>query len=182
MDCRSINRRRNLGRAYRGQTAERLTIFAAKLIVMRRKSGRILLAGMAVAGVVSLGFVSLLRGQAAASVWDGIYTEDQARQGDPDYHRACGSCHGDSLEGKGQAPPLAGMEFTANWDGQTVGDLFEKIQTSMPADHPGQLTAEENAGILAYILQSNKFPAGKEKLAGDGEALRKIRFEAKPPH
>jgi mono/diheme cytochrome c family protein len=133
---------------------------------MKVKLYVVLLAGLMAGGVF------------AASVWDGIYTEDQAKLGDQDYHRECGSCHGAEMEGKGQAPPLAGTEFTGNWNGMTVGDLFEKIQGSMPADRPGQLSADQNATILAYILQYNKFPSGKKELAGDIGALGKIRFEA----
>ena len=81
----------------------------------------------------------------------------------------------------GSAPatsPLAGPDFTANWDGQAMDDLFERIQTSMPADHPGKLARAENADILAYILQFNKLPAGKNELPSDAEALKQIQFEA----
>jgi len=124
---------------------------------------------------------SVLYAQAAASVWDGIFTESQAKQGGERYGKACASCHGDNLEGKGQAPPLAGTEFTSGWNGMTVGDLFEKIQVSMPGDRPGQLSREENATILAYILQANKFPGGSKELPVAGDALSKIRFEAARP-
>ena len=59
----------------------------------------------------------------------------------------------------------------------SVGDLFEKIQVSMPADRPGQLTKDQNAGILAYILKSNKFPAGAKELPASADAMRYVRFE-----
>ena len=132
-----------------------------------------------VVGVVAGGLsVSLLRGQADASVLDGIYTDSQAKQGDQDYHKDCASCHAMDLGGRGQAPPLKGAEFVSNWNGLTVGVLFEKIQSAMPADRPGQLSMEENAGILAYMLQVNKFPSGKNPLAADIDALKKIRFES----
>ena len=114
----------------------------------------------------------------AASVADGIYTESQATEGGADYRKECASCHGMDLTGRGQAPPLAGPEFVSNWNGMTVGDLFDKMESSMPADRPGQIGAEENARILAYILQANQFPSGKITLAGDADTLRKIRFEA----
>ena len=117
--------------------------------------------------------------QAQASTRDGVYTEDQARRGQASYKKSCGSCHGAELAGSGAAtPPLAGPDFTANWAGQTVDDLFERIQTSMPADRPGKLERAENADILAYILQFNKLPAGKSDLPGDADALKQIRFEA----
>ena len=66
----------------------------------------------------------------------------------------------------------------ANWAGQTLDDLFEKIQTSMPADHPGALSRGTNAGIVAYILKVNKLPAGKDELPSGAEALKQIQFEA----
>ena len=73
---------------------------------------------------------------------------------------------------------LAGSDFLTNWNGMTVGDLFTKIQDSMPADHPGQLSKPVNAEILAYMLKFNKFPAGSKELPADADALRSIRFEA----
>ena len=59
-----------------------------------------------------------------------------------------------------------------------MDDLFEKIQTSMPADHPGALSRATNADILAYILKANKMPAGKNELPSDAEELKQIQFEA----
>src|SRR5208283_4746057 len=130
--------------------------------------------------VVFVSWISCLSGQdkMPQSIWDGIYTDAQAAHGEIGYREACASCHGEKLDGRGQIPPLAGSDFPSNWNGMTVGDLFEKIQTSMPADRPGQLGKEQNAAILAYILRSNKFPAGSNKLPGDADALKSIRFEA----
>jgi mono/diheme cytochrome c family protein len=130
--------------------------------------------------VVFVSWISCLSGQEQTpqSVWDGIYTDAQAARGGTDYRQACASCHGEKLDGRGQIPPLAGSDFTSNWNGMTVGDLFEKIQTSMPADRPGQLGKEQNAAILAYILKFNRFPTGSKELPGDTDALKSIRFEA----
>jgi mono/diheme cytochrome c family protein len=121
---------------------------------------------------------AMLCAQGAASVWDGVYTAPQSQSGGGLYAKDCASCHGGKLEGREQAPPLAGAEFIMNWADSTVGDLFEKIQTSMPADQPGRLSREQNAAILAYILSANKFPAGTKALPADGEKLRPIRFAA----
>src|SRR5713101_4497030 len=114
--------------------------------------------------------------QATASVWDGIYSADQAKRSESLYAKECASCHGALLEGRGQAPALSGGEFTANWNGMTVGDLFEKTQSSMPADQPGRLSGDQNATILAFILSFNKFPAASADLPSDPERLRQIRF------
>lgn len=48
----------------------------------------------------------------------------------------------------------------------------------MPADHPGSLSREENGAILAFILRSNEFPAGKKDLRTKSDRLAKIRFQA----
>jgi mono/diheme cytochrome c family protein len=86
--------------------------------------------------------------QTPSSVWDGVYTEAQATSGLALYKQECASCHGMSLEGAGQFPPLSGDDFKANWNGQQLSDLFEKMRLSMPADHPGKLSGEQNAEIL----------------------------------
>ena len=69
---------------------------------------------------------------ATQSVWDGVYTAEQARRGQPIYNKHCASCHGEQLTGGEDSPPLTGGAFLANWNGLTVGDLFERIRVSMP--------------------------------------------------
>ena len=129
--------------------------------------------------VLAMAFVlGLAAAQSTASVWDGVYSDPQAGRGAALYQTACASCHGDKLQGKGQTPALMGSDFVMDWSGMTVGDLFDKIQTSMPADKPGSLSREQNASLLAYLLSANKFPSGKAELASDAERLRQIRFEA----
>jgi mono/diheme cytochrome c family protein len=117
--------------------------------------------------------------QVSTSVWDGIYTSGQAKRGEPLYKQKCASCHGDALDGSGQAPALSGAEFRSNWNGQTVGDLFDKMQATMPGDNPGSLSKDQNADILALMLKVNEFPAGAKDLRGDLDELKKIHFEAK---
>ncbi len=112
------------------------------------------------------------------SVWDGVYTAQQADRGKALYGQQCSSCHGATLDGGGAAPPLAGADFKSNWKGQTVGDLFEKTQTTMPADQPGKLSREQTADILAFLLASNGFPAGSKELPTDATLLAKIHIEA----
>jgi len=114
-------------------------------------------------------------------VWDGIYTQAQAQRGQALYAKSCAGCHKDDLQGHGTTPSLAGEEFTEKWDGQTLDDLFEKMQVSMPADHPGSLSREQNAAILAFILRFNNFPAGQGELAADAAGLAKVRFTAAKP-
>ena len=123
----------------------------------------------------------LLGAQAAHSVWDGVYTEEQANRGKALYGNECASCHGDALTGGEEAPPLAGDAFLANWNGLTVGDLFERIRKSMPQDNPGRLSPQQDADILAFMLGANRFPVGKTELESRTEQLKQIRFEASKP-
>jgi len=115
---------------------------------------------------------------ASASVWQGVYTEEQSKRGQQFYIKYCASCHGEQLTGGEDSPPLTGGAFLANWNGLTVGDLFERIRVSMPQDRPGRLTRQQNADILAYVLGMNQFPAGQAELPTETDRLKQIRFEA----
>ena len=117
----------------------------------------------------------------ARSVWDGVYTEEQAKRGETVYRERCSSCHQPTLTGGETAGPLVGATFTANWNGVTVGDLFERTRVSMPHDRPGTLTRQQTADVLAYVFSANKFPAGKTELARQPELLKQIRFDATKP-
>jgi mono/diheme cytochrome c family protein len=116
------------------------------------------------------------------SVWDGVYTDEQAEHGHSIYHDQCAFCHGDTLDGGEEAPPLAGAQFLSNWNGLTVGDLFERIRKSMPQSNPGKLTREQAADVIAYVFSFNKFPGGKVELPPDAELLKQIRIEATKPN
>lgn len=119
--------------------------------------------------------------QTSRSVWDGVYTGEQAKRGADLYSAECASCHGLSLNGGEMAPPLTGGEFLSNWSGLTVGDLFDRIRQSMPADRPGTLSREKTADILAHILSVNQFPVGAAELDRRVETLKQIRIEAVKP-
>jgi mono/diheme cytochrome c family protein len=115
------------------------------------------------------------------SVWDGAYTEEQAKRGEALYQKECKSCHGVALAGGESSPPLTGGAFLSNWNGLTLGDLFERIRKTMPQNTPGKLNRQQNADVLAFVLSANKFPAGKAELSRQTEFLKEIRFEAVKP-
>jgi cytochrome c len=134
--------------------------------------------------VIALPF-GILRAQAPAtesrSVWEGVYTEDQAKRGETIYSKECAACHGAMLTGGESAPPLTGGAFLANWNGLTIGDLFDRIRKTMPQSNPGRLTRQQDADILAFMLNVNKFPSGKTELYRQSEMLKEIRFESAKP-
>ena len=121
--------------------------------------------------------VAALKAQTPAStktVWDGVFTADQAATGKTVFQNKCATCHGAELSGGEMAPALAGSGFLANWQGSSLGDLFTRIHSTMPANDPGSMTNAETAQVLAYILSFNQFPAGTTPLPADEAALGQI--------
>jgi mono/diheme cytochrome c family protein len=140
------------------------------------------IAAVTILGLAAIGLsYSTLRAQESRSVWDGVYTNDQAKRGEALYKQNCAMCHGESLEGEDEAPALSGGGFLSNWAGLTVGDLFERIRTSMPFNKPQSLNRETVAAILSYILSANKFPAAGTELPSQTEVLKQIRLDAEKP-
>jgi S-disulfanyl-L-cysteine oxidoreductase SoxD len=131
--------------------------------------------------VSSLGFVHAQAPVETHSVWDGVYTEEQAKRGEAVYQKECAACHGAELTGGESAPPLTGGVFQANWNGLTLGDLFDRIRKTMPLSKPNSLARQQVADVLAFMLSINKFPAGKTELYRQSEMLKEIRFETKKP-
>jgi DNA-binding beta-propeller fold protein YncE len=117
----------------------------------------------------------------AQSVWDGIYTEQQAGRGGVLYAKRCARCHAPDLTGGEIAPALNNAEFKSNWTDLSVDDLFERIKVSMPQDNPGSLSRQQTADILAFVLSKGGFPEGKTELAREAEVLKAIRFQANKP-
>ena len=116
----------------------------------------------------------------AQTVKDGVYTVAQAARGQALFEMRCAVCHGDMLEGLA-GPPLAGDVFLGPHDQQPVSDVFDKIHATMPADAPGTLELPQVADVLAYILQANKFPAGRVELGTSEAALKPIALVATNP-
>lgn len=127
-----------------------------------------------------LSAAALSSAQEAPSIWDGIYSAEQASRGEAVYREACLSCHGQDLGGNSNSPGLVGMGFMFLWEGRTVGEFFEKIRSEMPTDRPGQLPEQDYLSVLAYILQNNNFSAGAQALTSKQSDLDAIVIEPKP--
>jgi S-disulfanyl-L-cysteine oxidoreductase SoxD len=143
---------------------------------MRRK----ILLTSALAGFAAFSLASGALAQTSSSVWDGAYTDAQAGRGSAQYVQHCAVCHGLTLGGNNEAPPLTG-EFIPDWAGMTLADLFDKINITMPLSAPGTLSRANTADILAFILKSNNFPAGNKELGSDNDALKSISFDVSKP-
>ena len=128
-------------------------------------------AGLACAHVAS--FTLALRAEQDKTSKDAVFSAAQAKRGETVYQDQCAPCHSDDLSG-GAGPALVGADFFLGWDKMPVSDLVTKIATSMPSSAPGSLKREQTVDLVAFILQSNKFPAGETDLPGDEAALKAI--------
>src|SRR5688572_14351474 len=113
------------------------------------------------------------------TVWDGVFTAEQAERGAAAYKATCSECHGGDLMGDGFAPALTGADFQGNWNDLSVGDLFERIRISMPPSGPSSVTPAQKADIVAHIFNQNKYPAGTTELEPNTEVLKTIKIELK---
>lgn len=107
------------------------------------------------------------------TIWDGVYTREQAEAGRAPYSGSCGLCHGRRLNGVADdndmqsGPPLAGNRFLRNWNGRSIGSLFTYTHFTMPLSNPGFLPDEDYAAIIAYMLEVTDVPAGDTPLSID---------------
>ena len=136
--------------------------------------------GVGVAGLV-LAAALAVSAQEQKTVWDGVYTLEQATRGEKVYDAECAQCHGGSLSGVESAPPLTGDQFNNNWEGLALSDLFDRIRTTMPQTQPGTLSRAQNADLLAHILKVGGFPAGDKPLDGQAGALTNIKYRTYKP-
>jgi mono/diheme cytochrome c family protein len=113
----------------------------------------------------------------AATVWSGVFTTAQAERGSALYASECANCHASNLSGNESVPPLVGEEFVSAYDGKPVQELFDVIAKTMPQDSPGRLSRQQDADVLAFIMNANHFPAGDRELPTDDAALAQIRWQ-----
>lgn len=115
------------------------------------------------------------------TVWDGVYTEEQARRGETQYMRRCEMCHGADLSGNPvqEVPALVFDAFLAQWNDRTLKDLFDAMKRSMPRDDPGSLNSRAYVDVIAYVLQANRMPSGPKELSLNPDALARIAITKK---
>jgi quinoprotein glucose dehydrogenase len=130
--------------------------------------------------LISLIFLAVALFAASRSVWDGVYTKEQAGRGESEYLNHCARCHSENLMGGEESPALVDEDFLAKWNGKTAGELVERIRKTMPTDGPGTLTQKQCTDMTAYLLNANGFPAGEKEMESDPTALNEIRIEPKP--
>jgi len=144
---------------------------------MRIIAAILLLSGLCAAATT----VTARQDASGKTVWNAVYSDAQAKRGEEKYGQSCAKCHGPDLSGADAAPPLAGGEFNSGWNDLSVGDLFERLRVTMPADKPGSVSRQDNADIVAFLLAKNGFPAGDAELSSQTELLKTIKILTQKP-
>ncbi len=118
---------------------------------------------------------------AATSVWNGVFTAEQAARGQAQFMAHCAECHMPDLSG-GEGPALVGDRFWTTWQESTVHALFDRISKNMPFDDDGKLAGtlprQTYLDVVAHILNSNAFPTGATELTVEsGVGVQIVRRE-----
>lgn len=120
---------------------------------------------------------------ATKTIWEGVYTKEQAARGQETYDQRCGFCHRSDLSGgkvgDEVAPAIGGPTFPVRWRGP-LSELFFKIADEMPKDNPGSLSANAVADVVSFLLFANEAPRGDVELSSDPEQLKAILVTRKP--
>jgi len=107
------------------------------------------------------GVVGAQTAPARNTLWDGLYTDEQASRGNAVFSATCANCH--TLDSQGNRP-LSGKKFWDSYTQKTVGDLFTFMQKNMPNGNGGSLSEKTYADLVALVLKSNGIPAGTTDL------------------
>ncbi len=115
-----------------------------------------------------------LAAQTRKSVWDGVFTAEQAVRGKTSFAANCAVCHGADLAALNR-PPLKGEQFLNHWMEGSLDALFGHVK-AMP---PGRANLGDAAyvDLLAFLLEANLFPAGAREL--DPETIPSIQVQGK---
>jgi mono/diheme cytochrome c family protein len=114
------------------------------------------------------------------TIWDGVFTEQQAQRGQQVYQRACAACHLDTLQGDTVSPPLIGSGFIARFTGQSAHEMVQNLRGSMPQNAPDSLGDRAYIDLVSYLLKQNGSKTGALELPLDVAELEKIAIVDQP--
>jgi nitrate/TMAO reductase-like tetraheme cytochrome c subunit len=98
----------------------------------------------------------------------GWYTEEQAATGGKTFAQSCAPCHGANLEG-GAGPALKGTSWQQLYGGAKLLTVWGEIKGPMAQFAGTTFATQQSLDLLAYLLQRNGFPAGKQALVDTKE-------------
>jgi len=129
------------------------------------------MSGLFAATALAVGAVMLVSAPAAAAqsktVWDGVYTQQQAARGASSFATHCSRCHS-AEPNEAERRPLAGKAFWDSFRESTVDRLLDYVSRNMPnGAAAGTLDAAVYGDLVAFILSKNDLPAGAAELTKD---------------
>ncbi|HEY4118760.1 MAG TPA: c-type cytochrome [Byssovorax sp.] len=101
---------------------------------------------------------------------------EQTVEGEALYAEHCARCHGAAGAGGDKAPAIVGNAAlplepppaakVRREPFHTAKDVLDFVQTSMPADRPGSLTADESGAIVAFVLHATGVDLEHRRVTG----------------
>ncbi|MGZ9810203.1 c-type cytochrome [Pseudoroseicyclus sp. H15] len=114
------------------------------------------------------------------TIWDGIYTEEQALAGRTLYGQNCNACHGVRGRGTPGGPGIIGNVLDDKYRDIPLSAYYDFIHFQMPKGQPNSLTSEQYADVTAFVLSLHGAPAGDMELPADYDVLDQIIITAEP--
>ncbi|MCH7824993.1 MAG: hypothetical protein IH849_09350 [Acidobacteria bacterium] len=133
---------------------------------MRRGDTAAMVVAALLAVSVSLGLAYAVPPQ--KSIQDGVFNEDQVKEGRQVWENVCSECH---------PMDIFGPDYMIGWEGATAGEFFEQIQATMPYESPGILPANEYLEVMVFLFSLNGVKPGEEELPVDATQLYEITID-----
>jgi quinoprotein glucose dehydrogenase len=109
------------------------------------------------------------------TVWDGVYTADQAKRGEAAYSQYCIRCHKADLLGIEGA--MKGEPFMERRREDNLETLFLDMKATMPRGNPGGLPDQTYTDIISYLLKNNDMSPGATELRPN--SLQRVQLVGK---
>ena len=124
---------------------------------------------------VAVSFVAAGHASQDRTVWDGVYTEAQAKRGEEAYKRSCGYCHRDDLAGgffdDGTGPANIVLEPNTKITENQIDALGDDFETTKNGFIDFLLLDNEGRPLIVLEAKSE----GKNPLAAKEQARRYAR-------
>lgn len=115
------------------------------------------------------------------TIWDGVFTAEQATAGGALYTQYCQGCHGKTGRGTPGGPGVTGANLNKKWEDTSLLDFFTFAHTNMPPGNAGKIGSEQDyVNIVSYIMELHGAEPGDKMLVWNEDQLANIYIVRKP--